>query len=207
MTAPVWSITMTTMAAVLGDCASAGTARAHSAAAMQERIVRFTMDSLDWLFKTDDVVFERARAVGLRPQADLARHRWANYWIVRGKQIRIRRRAAAALARLAAERVLEREIAVEPCLEAGSVDRHLQLVPLASIEHELFRTVAEFHVAPEAVVEFPERDVVLGVVVADGQPVAVGLDVEQNARAAVGVARDGLELHADRAVREGADVR
>ena len=54
--------------------------------------------------------------------------------------------------------------------------------------------------------ELPERDVVLGVVVADGQPVAVGLDVEEDAGAAVGVAGDRLELHADGAVREVVDA-
>ena len=40
---------------------------------------------------------------------------------------------------------------------------------------------AEAHQPPHAVVEFPQADVVLGVVVADCQPVAVRLDVEQDA--------------------------
>ncbi len=50
--------------------------------------------------------------------------------------------------------------------------------------------------------EGPERDVVLGVVVTRGEPVAIGLDVEQDARTAVEIAGNGLELQDDRAVQE-----
>src|SRR5262249_9801700 len=55
---------------------------------------------------------------------------------------------------------------------------------------------------PDAVVEGPKRDVVLGVVVAGGEPVAMGLDVDQDARATVEIAGEGLELQADGAVCE-----
>ena len=50
--------------------------------------------------------------------------------------------------------------------------------------------------------KLPERNVILGVVVADGQPVTVGLYIEEDSRAAVGVAGDGFELHVDCAIGE-----
>jgi hypothetical protein len=50
--------------------------------------------------------------------------------------------------------------------------------------------------------EFPECDVVLRVVVADGQPVAIRLHIEEDSGTAIRIAGDGLELHADGAVRE-----
>lgn len=58
-------------------------------------------------------------------------------------------------------------------------------MPLCPIEQEALRAIAPADGAADAVVELPERDVVLGVVVADGEPVAVGLDVEEDAGRAI----------------------
>src|SRR5262244_1802155 len=98
------------------------------------------------------------------------------------------RRSPAAGLRLATQRVFERELPIEPCLEVCAVHAHLQLVPRGAIQHELF--AAELDVAADAVVELPESDVVLRIVVADREPIAVGLHVEENARAAVAIAGD-----------------
>ena len=53
----------------------------------------------------------------------------------------------AAGARLTAKDVLEREIAVEIRLEIRLIDRQVELVPLAAVEHELVVAAAELHQA------------------------------------------------------------
>src|ERR1019366_10080497 len=93
--------------------------------------------------------------------------------------------------------VFKREGSVQPRLEIRSVHGHLQLVPGVPVKRERLRPVAELHVAPNSVVEFPESDVVLRIVVANGEPVAVWLDVEKDSGPPVGIARNGLEFHAD----------
>ncbi len=93
----------------------------------------------------------------------------------------MRRGTVPSWSRHAAECVFKSELSIEPALEVGAVDGHFQLVPLGAIQHELLRAIAEFHRTADAVVEFPERHVVLGIVVTNREPVAVRLDVEQNA--------------------------
>src|SRR4051812_14613307 len=78
--------------------------------------------------RADCVVFEIAGRVGLRPESDLAGDRRAKDRIVRGEEIGVRRRSVAAGTGRGAERVLERELAIEPRLEVGAVDRQLQLM-------------------------------------------------------------------------------
>ena len=73
-------------------------------------------------------------------------------------------------------------------LPAETVDalRAVALVmPGAAVEHERFRSIAEPDVAPDPVVELPQRDVIFGVVKADRQPVAIRFDVEEDAGLAV----------------------
>src|SRR6516225_7065470 len=110
-----------------------------------------------------DVILEIARAVGLRPQADLARYRFR-------------------------QRVFECELAVDVGFEVGACDGHLQVMPLVAGEMPWLPSRAALDHFPNAVTEGPEGDVVFGVVVTSAEPIAVGLDVEQNARAAVEVA-------------------
>src|SRR5262245_64084614 len=105
----------------------------------------------------------------------------------------------------APKRVIESEVTVEPRFEARVLDRHLQIVPLAPVEHELFGPIAELHRSSDPVVEFPQCDVVFCVVIADGQPIAVRLHVEEDARASVRITRNRLEFEADCAVREAID--
>src|SRR5437879_1842315 len=59
------------------------------------------------------VILEVARRVGLRPQADLSLHGRTQDGVVGGNQIRIRRCVVTAGAGRAAERVFERELAIE----------------------------------------------------------------------------------------------
>src|SRR5262249_48795255 len=125
------------------------------------------------LLRADDVVFEVARGIRLRPQPHLAGDGRTQNGVVLGEEIGIWGGAAAAWAGLTAERVLERELAVEEGLQIRAVDRELELVPVGACWRELVRAVAEAHVASDAVVELPERHVVLGVVIADSEPVAV----------------------------------
>src|SRR5262245_58595851 len=134
------------------------------------------------------VVFEVAGCVGFCPQTDFSPDRRLEYRVVRRDEIGIRSGAAAAGSRRATKCVLEREFAVERRLEIGAVDGELQFVPRSAVGRELLRAIAEAHVAPDAVVEFPQRDVVLGIVVTDRKPVAVRLHVEEDARGAVRVA-------------------
>ena len=70
------------------------------------------------LLRADDEILEVAGAVGLRPQPDSARHRRAQHRVVVREQIGIRRRVVPSRPGRAAERVLERQAAVEPRLEA-----------------------------------------------------------------------------------------
>src|SRR5437867_6888384 len=99
---------------------------------------------------------------------------------------------------ICAERVLESQFTVQPCLEIGAVNGHLQFVPLRSIQHEFLVAIAELDVPPDPVaIESPERYVVLGVVVTNSQPVAIRFDIEQDAGTAIGFATDRFELQAD----------
>src|SRR5258707_14317886 len=93
--------------------------------------------------RTHHVVLEVARRTGLRPEPDFSGDRRTKHWIVRREQIGIRRRIAPPRARCRAEGVLERELAIEPCLQISTVDRELQLVPRSAFEHELLRAIAE----------------------------------------------------------------
>src|SRR5262245_29785916 len=112
------------MDALLGDCAATDASTAMST------ISTFgtrTLSTFSTFFGSNDVVLEVTGAVGLGPQTDATLDRRTQDRVVLGEQIRIRRSAVAARARRAAERVCERELAVEPRLEVGAVHRHLQL--------------------------------------------------------------------------------
>src|SRR5262249_17146035 len=150
----------------------------------------------------DHVILEVARAVGLRPQANPARHWWLQHGIVCGDQVRIGWSTIALWSRLAAERVFQGDVAVKPGFEVGAVNRHLQLVPGVLIQHERLGAIAELHRTPDAIVEFPQRHVVFRIVVANGQPVSVSLHIEENAGTTVGLARNRFEFQADGAIRE-----
>src|SRR4029453_6107647 len=157
-TAPLWSVTSTTMAELLGDCpppprlrrgaaaaavAAAGVGRARSE--QKSRSADKRTENTSRLLGNDHVVFEIAGAVGLGPESDLARHGRTKPRMVRGEQVRVGRSAVAAGTRLTAEHVLERAPAVTHGLEVGLIDGQLQLVPLAAIEHELVVAAAELH--------------------------------------------------------------
>src|SRR6185503_11658276 len=109
------------------------------------------------------------------------------------------RAAPAAGAGGRAQRVVQDGLAVDGGGEGRAVHGQLQVVPHRRVERQL-ALVGALHETAQAVVELPEHDVVLGVVVADGQPVAVRLDVEDDAGAAVQLPAHGLELHGDAAV-------
>src|SRR5262249_32213254 len=150
----------------------------------------------------DCVVFEVACTVGLRPQADFPRYWWLQYRIVCRKQIRIRRSAIASRPRLAPKRVLQSESAIERRFEITALNRHPQLMPGVHVQHERLATVTELYRPANSIMKLPQCHIVFRVVVAHSQPVAVGFYIEEDSRAAVGIARDCLELHADRAVGE-----
>src|SRR5262249_53614475 len=138
-------------------------------------------------------------------QAHAASDRWPEDGIVGGKQIRAWGGAAATGHRSSTQRVLEREVAVDPGFEVGARDGHLELVPAVALEHPPpFGTALDR--SADAIVELPQDDVVLGVVITDGEPIAVWFDVEENARTAIQVAGYRLEVHADRAVAEVVDA-
>src|SRR5258707_117661 len=71
-------------------------------------------------FRAHDVIFEIAGAVRLGPESDFARDWRTQHRIVRRKQIRIRR-ASSTRCRLAAERVIERQSAVDPGLQTRAL--------------------------------------------------------------------------------------
>src|SRR3954466_8399249 len=91
------------------------------------------------------IVLEVAGAVGLRPKPHLAGHGWTQNRIVRGIQIRVRRTASSGN-RLAAQRILERERAIDPGFKIGARNRQLQLVPGVTVQHERLRAIAELNV-------------------------------------------------------------
>src|SRR5437870_5160164 len=95
------------------------------------------------LLRRDHVILEVAGAVGLRPEADLAVDRRAEYGVVLREEVFMRQTSAARL-RLGAERVFERESAIEPGFEIGAVHGHLQLMPRGAIQRERLGAVAEF---------------------------------------------------------------
>src|SRR3954447_19869326 len=199
-TAPVGSITNTTSVDVFGDWANAGVAAITHADTRTN-----TLLTIELLLGADHVILEIAGAVGLGPEANAPLHGRTQHRVVLGKQIGVRRRAVAAGSGRTAQRVLERGRSVHPGADRGPVNRHLQLVVRRAIEHELVGAIAELPQPAQAVVKFPEADVVLGVVVADGEPVAVRLDVEEDPRRAIRLAGNRLELDADRPVRKGVD--
>jgi hypothetical protein len=135
--------------------------------------LEFERDSLLRWF--DDVILEVAGAISLRPQADLARN-----WL--------------------RQRVFERKLTVDVGFELGPCDRHLQLMPLVAGQVPRLPSGTTPDQFADAIAEGPKRDIVLGIVVARGKPVAVRFDIEQNTGTAVEIARNGLELQADRTV-------
>src|SRR5262249_40844459 len=133
------------------------------------------------LLRGDDVVFEVTGAVGLRPQPHSAVDGRLDHGVVLREQIGVRRRPVSSRLGRGAEHVGEHLRAVERAGDVCAVDVEPQLVKLLSIAFCL----QEVAVArpdertADAVVELPEDDVVLGVVVAEREPVAVLLDVEE----------------------------
>src|SRR5947208_2790944 len=105
------------------------------------------------LFRFHNEVLEIARAVRLRPQADLSRYGLG-------------------------ERVFKGEIAVDVGFEISAGDRHLEFVPLVAGQVPRLPSRTAPNQPPAAVTERPQRDVVLGVVVAGCEPIAIGLNVE-----------------------------
>src|SRR5262249_53600541 len=100
------------------------------------------------------------------------------------------------------QRVFEGKLSIDEGFEVGARNRHLQLMPLISRQVPRLPSRTTPYHFPDAVPEGPQRNVVLGVVIARGEPVAIGLDIEQDAGAAIEVAGNRLELEADGAVRE-----
>src|SRR5207248_3460968 len=139
---------------------------------------------------------EVARAVGLRPKPNLASHGWPQHRVICWKKVSMWRSSPSG-SWLTAQRVFDSQQAIDPRFELGAFDGELQLVPCVSIQHERFGAVAELNVAPDTVVKFPKRDVILGFVISDGKPIPVRFDIEENTGAPVGVAGDGLKFHAD----------
>src|SRR4026208_1666082 len=105
-TAPLWSVTRATIAELLGACppppprlrrgavalATAGAgARNEQRSRSGDRPTGMTSPVL----RNDHVVFEITGAVGLGPEAHLARHGRTKDRVVRWKQIRVRRSAVA----------------------------------------------------------------------------------------------------------------
>src|SRR5262245_58098086 len=115
----------------------------------------------------DGEVVEVDVAVRLRPQADAARHR--------------RRQG-----------VLEIELAIEIALDLGAGDADLQVVPLAARRR---RVPNPLHGRALAFLKLPEDQIVLEAVGPNGQVVAIGLEIEQNAGALVDPAGDALEAN------------
>src|SRR5215471_3367512 len=110
--------------------------------------------------------------------------------------VRFRPQADAPRYRLR-QRVLEVELAVEPALDLGAGDADFQVVPLAGRG----RGVADpFDRRAPALLELPQHQIVLEAVGANGEVVAVRLEIEQDAGALVDPAGDALEPHRDLAV-------
>ncbi len=113
-------------------------------------------------------------AIGLRPQPDASRH---------GSR----------------KHVLQIGLAIEigPHFRAGDLD--LEIMPLSRGG----RCVADpLHRRALALLEFPQDEVVLERIGADGQVIAVGLEVEQDPRALVDAPGNALEAYRDCAVAE-----
>src|SRR3977135_3474864 len=92
------------------------------------------------------------------------------------------------------QRVLEVGFAVERSFDLGAGDADLELVPLAARRR---RVANPFHRRSLPLLELPQHEIVLDRVGADGEVVAVGLEVEQNAGALIDTAGDALEAGRD----------
>jgi hypothetical protein len=113
------------MAALLGDCAKAGMANTHIASTERNCLTDFIASPLrkkdlllrtvmNWaLLASHDEILEVAGAVALGPEAHTAGHRRAKHRVVGGEEVRVRRVAVAARTRLPAERIFQREGAIE----------------------------------------------------------------------------------------------
>src|SRR5437870_9266982 len=118
----------------------------------------------------DGVVVELADAVGLRPDADFARHRLR-------------------------ERVFEQELVVEVAAQLRPAHSDLHPVPLAELQRHVVRAL--LHEAALSLLEGPEHEVVLLAVEADRQVIAVRFQVEEDAGALIELAAEEAEAHRD----------
>src|SRR4051812_13156006 len=112
------------MPALFGDCAADANGVIASIASTSAAITFCTCRtvSTSQLLRRNDVVLEIAGRIGLGPEADAAADRRSQHCVVLGEEIGIGGRAAAPRSRRGAERVLERELAIEPRFERGAVD-------------------------------------------------------------------------------------
>src|SRR5215469_3793595 len=127
------------------------------------------------LLRVDGVLVVEADAVGLGPDADLAGDRLG-------------------------QGVLEQKLAVEPALELRTVHGDLHVLPGLHGKRDFF--AAALDELAHALIEGPEDEVVFLAVEADGEVVAVRLEVEEDAGALVERAVHHLEAHGDFAVAE-----
>src|ERR1051325_11460041 len=131
-----------------------------------------------WLGRRDDEVVEFHHAVGLRPDADFARHRLG-------------------------EREVEELLAVEEALKLHAVHCDLERMLGPELQGDVLG--AALHELSLAGVERPQDDVVFRAVEAHGEIVAVRLDVEEDAGAPIERTADHLKAYGDLAVLEVVD--
>src|SRR5207237_8051305 len=116
------------------------------------------------------VSIELAHAVGLRPRPHLPGHRLG-------------------------ERVLEQELVVEPAAQLRSLHGNLHPMPLSHLNVHVVHALLDE--AALAALEGPEHEVVLFTVEADGEVVAVRLEVEQDPGALIELPAEEAEAHGD----------
>src|SRR5438874_6296208 len=131
-------------------------------------------------------------------------HRW-RYGEIRELRHAVRLRPEANLAGdRGFERVVEQMLTVEKSVELRAVDADLDLVPGPELERDVL--AAPLDEASLPVVERPENEVVLRAIEPHGEIIAVRLEIEHDAGAAIEGAADHLKADRDLAVLEVLDV-
>src|SRR4051794_24274499 len=103
----------------------------------------------------NNVVFEVAGAVRLRPQANPTLDGRTQYRIILRIHVFVWSCAISSRPRFAPQRVIERERSIQPRFERSAVDSHLQIMPRTLVQHERLVAIAELHWTPPPIVKLP----------------------------------------------------